>query len=222
MVIGVTGGVGSGKSTVARMFGRRGAVVLDADRITHELMRPGTAVTRRIRARFGREVLTPKGGVDRRRMGARVFDSPARLKALTGIIHPAVRREIQKRLGRIRRKDPEAVGRSCCRTRGTSGAHPPGGGCPGLVAVLDIPLLYESGHYRPDVVVVVTAPLRAASRRLGRRSGWSLREVKRRSSFQMPLREKAGRADFVVHNGGSLQETRRQVADVWKEIVRKR
>ena len=194
IVIGVTGGVGTGKSTVARMFGRRGAVVLDADRITHELMRSGTAVTRRIRARFGAEVLTPEAGVDRRRLGRLVFGSRARLKTLTGIIHPAVRREIQGRLRRIRRSKPEAV------------------------AVLDIPLLYESGHYKPDVVVVVSAPLRAAARRLGRRSGWSLREVKRRSSFQMPLREKAGRADFVVHNGGSLQETRRQVAEVWKRI----
>ena len=112
MVIGVTGGVGSGKSTVARMFGRRGARGLDADRITHELMRPGTAVTRRIRARFGGEVLAPQGGVDRRRLGRLVFGDRRRLKRLTGIIHPAVRREIQERLGRIRRIDVnEYIGR---------------------------------------------------------------------------------------------------------------
>ena len=196
IVIGVTGGVGTGKSTVARMFGRRGAVVLDADRITHELMRPGTAVTRRIRARFGPEVVAPGGGVDRRRLGARVFGSRARLKELTRIIHPAVRGKIRERLRETRRRDP------------------------GAVAVLDIPLLFESGHYRPDAVVVVTAPPRAAARRLKRRSGWSAREVRRRSSFQMPLREKAGRADFVVHNGGSLQEARRQVAEVWRQIVK--
>ncbi|MBI3323494.1 MAG: dephospho-CoA kinase [Candidatus Omnitrophica bacterium] len=194
VVIGVTGGVGTGKSTVARMFRRRGAAVLDADRVAHELMRPGTAVTRRIRSRFGREVLTARGEVDRRRLGALVFGSRSRLKALTRIVHPAVRREIGRRVQRIRRRDPDAV------------------------VVLDIPLLFESGHYRPDAVVVVTAPLRAAARRLERRSGWSLREVKRRSSFQMPLREKAGRADFVVHNGESLAETRRQVAEIWRLI----
>ena len=198
IVIGVTGGVGTGKSTVARMFGRRGAAVLDADRITHELMRPGTAVTRRIRARFGTGVLAPGGGVDRRRLGALVFGDRRRLKTLTGIIHPAVRREIQGRLRRIRRSKPDAA------------------------VVLDIPLLFESGHYRPDWTVVVSAPLQTAARRLGRRSGWSQREVKRRSSFQMPLREKAGRADFVVHNGRSLQETRRQVAEVWKRIVKEK
>ncbi len=196
LLIGVTGGVGTGKSTVARMFARRGAVVLDADRIAHELMRAGTAVTRRIRARFGAAVLAPGGRVDRRRLGARVFGSPARLKALTRIIHPAVRCEIGERLRRIRRKEADAV------------------------VVLDIPLLFESGHYRPDWIVVVAAPQGTAARRLKRRSGWSLREVRRRSSFQMPLREKAGRADFVVHNGGALQETRRRVARVWDEIVK--
>ena len=195
-VLGVTGGVGTGKSTVARMFGRRGAVVLDADRIAHELMGPGTAVTRRIRSRFGPGMLTPGGGVDRRRLGRHVFESPNRLKALTGILHPAVRRTIGQRLRQIRRCDPNGV------------------------AVLDIPLLFESGHYRPDAVVVVTTPLREAARRLKSRSGWPLKEVKRRSSFQMPLREKVGRADFVVHNGASRKETSRQVERIWNEIVK--
>ncbi|MBI3322401.1 MAG: dephospho-CoA kinase, partial [Candidatus Omnitrophica bacterium] len=121
----------------------------------------------------------------------------AELKALTRIIHPAVRRRIDETVRRIGRQKP------------------------GAVVVLDIPLLFESGHYTPDAVVVVTAPLQAAARRLKGRSGWSLAEVKRRGSFQMPLKEKVGRADFVVHNGGSLQETRRQVAQVWKSINRR-
>lgn len=178
------------------MFSRRGASVLDADRITHELLQPGTAVARRIKARFGAEVLAPGGGVDRKRLAARVFGSPRRLKELTGIIHPAVRARIREQVAKIRRRKP------------------------GAVVVLDIPLLLESGgRYKTDAVVVVSAPFRTSARRLKARSGWSPAEVKRRSSFQMPLSQKEGRADFVVHNGGSLQETRRQVAEVWKQIV---
>ena len=195
-VIGVTGGVGTGKSTVARLFQRRGAVVFDADRVAHQLMRRGTPVWRKVRAEFGPGILDGAGQIDRRKLGQRVFRSPAKLKALTGIIHPAVRRSIHEELRKLRKRRPDAV------------------------AVLDIPLLVESGSaYRADALVVVTAPAREAARRLRRRSGWPAREMKRRGSFQMPLREKVKHADFVVRNGGSLAGTRRQVVRVWKKIT---
>jgi dephospho-CoA kinase len=91
---------------------------------------------------------------------------------------------------------------------------------PRAVAVLDIPLLIESGKsYRADAVVVVTASQRAAARRLKTRSGWTPAEMKRRSGFQMPLKQKVKRADFVVRNGGSVTDTRRQVVRVWKKIT---
>lgn len=199
VVIGVTGSVGTGKSTVARLFKEKGADLLDADRMVHELMKPGTPVHRKIRTRFGRQVLFPDGRIDRKWLGARVFRSRKQMQALSAIVHPAVRRVIQERICRIRRRRPHAV------------------------VVLDIPLLIESGaDYRPDWVVVASAPRVKAAARLKRRSGWSLAEVKRRAFCQLPLREKERKADFVVKTGGTLRQTRRQVNGVWNQIVNER
>ncbi len=199
IVIGVTGGVGTGKSTVARMFAARGARVLDADRITHALMRRGTSVWRKIRARFGRAVLAPDGSIDRRALGRKAFASRRSLAALCRIIHPAVRREIAKRLRTIQKVHPKTV------------------------AVLDVPLLIESGGAYPlDYLVVVSAPLSVAARRLKARAGWSPAEVKRRQVFQMPLSQKAKQADFVVRNAGSEESTRRQVNRIFKKISKEK
>lgn len=199
IVIGVTGGVGTGKSTVSRMFGRLGAVVLDADRISHELLEPGTATHRRIRRLFGPKVVAPDGRIDRKRLGEEVFRSRRRLRELTDVLHPAVRRRVQEELRRVRRGDS------------------------GAVVVLDIPLLVESGRaYKTDAWVVVAAPAAVSARRLRARSGWSPREIRRRSSFQLPLRQKVKQADFVVNNGGILSSTRRQVSRIWKRIVKER
>lgn len=191
--------MGTGKSTVARLFGERGARVLDADRIVHELMEPGAPVWKGIRRKFGPDVITAGGRIDRKRLGERVFASPKRLKELNAIVHPAVRRRIQERLRQIRREDSSAV------------------------VVLDIPLLVEAGPaYRTDALVVASAAASVAQRRLKRRSGWSAAEFRRRRSFQLPLKLKERKADFVVNNGGSLRETRRQVSFIWKKIVKER
>lgn len=199
IVIGVTGGVGTGKSTVARMFGRLGAAVLDADRITHELMRPGTRVHRAIRARFGKEIVSTRGQIDRGRLGRIVFRSKKRLKLLTDIIHPEVRLRIDRGL------------RSLCRRS------------PAAVAVLDIPLLAESRCAYPwDVLVVVSAPKRVVLERLGEARGWDQKEYERRSRFQWPPARKIKRADFVVDNGGSGAATRRQARRIWVELKKKK
>jgi len=196
IIIGVTGGVGTGKSIVARLFQRLGAEVFDADQVAHRLMEPGRPVWKKIRAEFGPEVLVRSGRINRQRLGHIVFRSRSRLKSLNRIVHPAVRRSILEDLKRLRRRRPNGV------------------------AVLDIPLLLESGRaYRTDAVVVVTAPVREAARRLEKRSGWPAREIKRRGSFQMPLREKVKKADFVVRNGGDLAATRRQVVRIWNKIT---
>lgn len=199
-VIGLTGGVGTGKSTVAGMFRTLGAAVLDADRIAHALMRPGTAVWRQIRKRFGKGICSPSGRVDRKRLGALVFSDARRLKALTALVHPAVRRQVRERLRRLRRSG---------RFKGV---------------VLDVPLLLESGScaYRWDVLVVVSAPQRVVLARLRARSGWGPAQVRARAARQWPLREKRKRADFVIQNGGSLASTRRQVTQVWKQVIAQR
>ena len=196
IVIGVTGGIGTGKSTVARLFGGLGAEVFDADRIVHRLMEPGNPVWKKIRAKFGPGVLQPDGRIDRKRLGQAVFRSPVRLKALNRIVHPEVRRSILRDLRRLEARRPRGV------------------------AVLDIPLLIESGRaYRTDAVVVVAASQRVAAQRLKKRSGWTPAEMRRRSAFQMPLRQKRKHADFVIRNGGSLADTRRHVVRVWKKIT---
>ncbi len=196
-VIGLTGGVGTGKSTVARMFQELGAVVLDADRVAHALMRPGTDLFRKIRARFGKEVLTAGRKISRRKLGKCVFRDGRELKALCRIVHPAVRRQILARLKEIFHHRPEAV------------------------AVLEIPLLFEaeSAPYPTDAVVVVVAPRTVTAQRLKARRGWSPSELNRRIRFQYPLHEKAKRADFVVDNGGTKAETRRQVLRVWRKMT---
>lgn len=198
VVIGVTGGVGTGKSTVARIFGELGAVVLDADRITHELLEPGTAVSRKIRISFGRSILDPRGKIHRQRLAEVAFSSQRRLNRLCQIIHPAVRLEIEQNLREIRRKRPDAV------------------------VVLDIPLLMEAGRrYRCDALVVASSSLQTAARRLEARSGWNLQEVRRRQTYQLPLKEKERKADFVVRNNGSLAATRRQVIRIWHKMMRR-
>ena len=199
IVIGLTGSVGTGKSTVARLFQQHGAVVLDADRVVHALMEPGTPVWKKVRRRFGPEVIASDGRVDRKKLGGQVFADRKQLQELNAIVHPAVRRRIQERIRQIRRADPAAV------------------------VVLDIPLLVESGAaYRTDALVVVSASVEAAARRLKHRSGWSVKEFKRRRLFQLPLSVKKKKADFVVDNGGSLRETRQQVSRLWKQIVKER
>jgi len=195
IIIGLTGGVGTGKSTVADIFKQLGAVVMDADGIAHELMRKGTPVWRAVRRAFGAGISSPTGQIDRKRLGALVFNDPRKLARLCQIVHPAVRRrfrELTRAIGRTKR---------------------------GATVVWDIPLLIEAGPiYKVDALVVVSAPFQVAARRLRDRSGWSSTEVKKRQSFQMPLKKKERLADFVVYNNGSLTATRRQVVHIWNQI----
>jgi len=196
VVIGVTGGVGTGKSTVARMFQRLGAVVLDADALAHEAMEPRRLAWRRIVRTFGEGVLNPDQTINRQRLAQRVFqDEPARAR-LERIIHPQVRREIRLRLGRLRRAR---------RVR---------------AVVLDVPLLIEAGAARlVDALVVVTALPEVQRRRLASRHGWSAEETEARSAAQWDLAAKAALADFVVDNSDGVDATRTQVKRIWKRLV---
>jgi len=159
-------------------------------------MRPKTVVWRKIRQVFGAEVMTASGRIDRKRLGSIVFDQPKRLKQLTRIIHPAVRKMIYERIRELKKRRPKAV------------------------VVLDVPLLLEAETaYKVDAVVVVSASNRIAEERLRKRSEWTLKEIRRRRGLQLSLKEKKKMADFIVHNGGSLTATRRQVIQIWKKLV---
>lgn len=193
-VLGLTGGIGSGKSTVARMLAAHGAQVIDADALAREAVAPGSPGLAAIRARFGDEVFAPDGGLDRQALGARVFGDPHLRAVLNGIVHPEVARLAMTRIQSLRE----------------AGA--------GLI-VYDVPLLYENSLDRvlPEVVVV-DAPLDARYQRLRSRDGLSKEAVDARIAAQMPLEEKVRRADWVIDNGGTVEATQAAVDALFARI----
>ncbi len=195
LVIGVTGSVGTGKSTVALMFKRLGAVLLDADVIAHQLMEPKLLAWRQIVKRFGKEILNEDESINRRKLAEIVFNDASQRKALEAILHPKVMRQIDYRLRDLRRsKRVKAV-------------------------VLDVPLLIEVGGQKlVDAVVVVTAPKAVQQQRLQKKFGWEKEEVNARIAAQWDLPAKVALADYVVDNSGSVDATRKQVKQLWKQL----
>lgn len=194
-VVGIVGGIGSGKSEVARMLADAGGRVVDADRIVHEKLATA-AVTEQIRDRFGDDVLTPEGAVDRARLGKRVFDDPDALADLERILHPEVVEEIDRRLVRLAR-EPDV-----------------------RCIVLDVPLLMESGlDRRCDAVIFVDADAEVRWQRIGASRGWSREEARRREKFQKPLSAKKERADYRVDNNQPTDRVRPVVQAILDEIA---
>ena len=187
----MTGGIGSGKSTVLAMFAELGADVVDADQLAREVVQPGEPALAEIAQAFGEAMLLPDGSLDRGRLGALIFsDSKARLR-LNAITHPRIRQRILEEIEARRRRDG--------------------------VLVLDIPLLYENGLANiAEAVVVVWVDEKTQLTRLVERNGFTEEEARRRIAVQRPLDEKRILADHVVDNRGSLGETRRQVAKIYQ------
>ena len=195
VVIGVTGGVGTGKSTVAAMFRGLGAAVLDADVIAHRLMEPRRLAWRQIVTAFGEAILNEDGTINRRRLAQIVFQDEQRRRRLERILHPRVIKEIKQQLHRWRRSRLPAV-------------------------VLDVPLLVEAGaHELVDALVVVTAPPEVQRERLHAKQGWSDEEIRARMAAQWELSAKAALADYVVDNSGSVGAARTQVRRIWNQLV---
>ena len=196
VVIGVTGGFGTGKSTVAAMFKRLGAVVLDADTIAHEVMEPKRLAWRQIVKRLGPGILNDDQTVNRRQLAAVIFQDAQRRREVEAIIHPQVMRVIDQRLHRLRRsRRVKAV-------------------------VLDVPLLLEVGGRRlVDVLVVVTAPPAVQRERLKKKYHGSEEELNARIAAQWDLSAKVALADEVVNNAGSVDATRTQVKRLWNQRV---
>jgi len=193
MIIGLTGGIACGKSTVADMLVRRGAMLIDADRIAREVVEPGTPALRQIAETFGESVLLPDGSLDRKKLGSLIFGDESKRLALNEIVHPAVRAEIKQRMERN-----EAI-------------------APDKLSVVDIPLLYESKLYSMfEEVMVVYAPPAVQIERLMKRNDLSREEAEARLNAQMPIEEKRKLADIVIDNGGTIEETEAQVDVFWK------
>ncbi|MEN8181066.1 MAG: dephospho-CoA kinase [Myxococcota bacterium] len=194
-VIGLTGGIGSGKSTVSRMLETLGATVIDADRITREVQAPGGAVLERIAESFGTGVLDASGALDREALGAIVFRDAEARRRLNAIVHPAVGAEMARRIEEAR-----------------------GAGDP--LVVVDVPLLLETGRAAgfEAVVVVYCRESQQIERQIAR-EGYTREEALRRVRAQLSIEEKRGRADHVIDNSGSLAETERQVRELFEGLV---
>ena len=190
--VGITGGIGSGKSTVARMLGELGAQVLDADRIVRELLGPGQEGAANVREAFGEAFVGPDGSVDRKALAARVFGDPEARGRLESILHPLVISRRRQRLAEIR----EQQGRSA-------------------VVVSEAALIFEAGTRKEfDRVLLVTAPETVRKARL-EAAGWDPVEAERRMASQWPDSRKLPLADWVVDNGADEEYTRGQVAALW-------
>lgn len=195
LVIGLTGGIATGKSTVSRILRELGAPVIDADAIVHELQQPGTPVTLAIGREFGPDVIRPDGSLDRAALGRIIFGDPARRKALEAIVHPAVRERIAAEMERYRLAGEPAV-------------------------VLDVPLLIESNWQRTvDQVWLVYVDRATQRARLIERDGLSPEAAELRITAQMDLEAKRAFAHVIINNGGRPEETRLQVEAAWRPIA---
>jgi dephospho-CoA kinase len=193
---GLTGGIASGKSTVAAAFGALGARIVDADKVGHELLLSSSPAFPEILATFGKDILDASGEIDRGRLGPRVFADPAKLAQLNAIVHPRIIATVEERVREHRAQDPAAV------------------------VIVDAALIYESGiGARFRKMIVAWCRPEQQIERLISKTGLSRQEAERRIRSQMPAEEKRRRADFVIDCSGSLEESRRQVEALYPQLL---
>lgn len=193
LLVGLTGGIGSGKSTVSALLAAKGAVVIDADAIVREIQEPGTPVFAAIVERFGDDVVAADGALDRAKVADIVFNDPEALAALNGIVHPAVGAEIARRLAELAGTDE--------------------------VVILDVPLLVESSRAYPVAgLLVVDVDPEVSVTRLVEQRGMREADVRARMAKQASRDERRARADRVIDNHGTRADLERQVDEAWDWI----
>jgi dephospho-CoA kinase len=192
---GLTGGVASGKSTVARLFEEFGGRIIDADRLTHELSRAPLPAYKEIVSRFGTEILDSYGEIDRKRLGPIVFSDAEKLHQLSAILHPRIIERIEELA-------------ACHRIL-----------APGAVILVDAALMYEAGiEKRFAKMLVAWCRPEQQLERLMAKAGLPREEAERRIAAQMPVEEKRRRADYVIDCSGSLEDTRQQVESLFAQL----
>jgi dephospho-CoA kinase len=196
--VGLTGGIACGKSTVARMFVRNGAHLIDFDKLAHEVQEPEKPAWREVVNVFGKEILRPDGKIDRVKLGNIVFTDKKKLNKLNKIVHPLVYQEWHTRLEKISKKEKHAI------------------------VLADIPLLFEGKmqHLFDLTMLVLAAPEEQISRLMAR-NGVSREEAEERLNSQMPITDKIALADIVIDNEGSISEAEKKVKQVWQELLRR-
>jgi dephospho-CoA kinase len=192
MNIGLTGGIACGKSTVSAMLVRRGALLIDADRIAREVVEPGSPALDKVASQFGQAVLQPDGALNRKKLGEIIFADADARKTLERLLHPPIRALMRERMVAFEQLYPDKL------------------------VVADVPLLYESGlQAMYQQVMVVYVPEAIQLQRLLVRDGLTLEQAKERLLSQMPIEHKKELADFLIDNSGTLQETELQLDDFW-------
>lgn len=195
IIVGLTGGIATGKSTVAKMFKEAGAVIVDADLIAREVVEKGTPTWKKVRDEFGDEILLDDQEIDRDKLGDIIFNNPEKKEMLNSIVHPAVFQKIGERIKKIEQDAPDAV------------------------VILDVPLLIESGMQDgfSDVVLVYITEEMQVKRLMGR-DGLSEKDAFARIRSQMSIAEKKDMVDIVIDNSEGLENTRRQVMEVYTRL----
>ncbi|MFO1519329.1 MAG: dephospho-CoA kinase [bacterium] len=194
-VLGLTGGIGSGKSTVGRFFQEEGAFVINADLISHQIFDLYPQLQEELRRHFGNDIFQPEGKVDRRRLGTLVFSDAAKRKELENLVHPYIRKEISRQIDTARQ----------------SGA---------ALALVDAALLVETGYYKNfEGLIVIETREEQQKERIKKRDGLKMEEIENRMKAQAPLSEKLKVADWVIDNSKDLENTQRQVKKLFAEIT---
>ena len=196
LLLGLTGGIGSGKSTVSAEFARRGAVVIDSDLVVRELQSPGGAVLSAMVEHFGETILAADGTLNRQAVADIVFNDPEELKALNAIVHPKVGEEIDRRIDA--KRDTENV------------------------VILDVPLLVESKAYETEGIIVVDTDPELAVQRLVEFRGFNADDARARMKLQATRDERRAVAAFIVPNDGSQEELMTRIDECWEWIQTKR
>ena len=197
LIVGLTGGVASGKTAVSRVLREEGAYIIDADQIARELVQPHKPAWNEIIRAFGKEILQEDGSIHRKKLADKIFTDPEQRKVLNQILHPRIKEEIDRKAKEIGQKDPKAI------------------------VVIDAPLLVELGmHHKMDRLIVVTSTQTQQMERLKKRDGRSPEEALKLFSSQMLVEEKEKLADFVIRNEGSLEEMKKKAKGVFKELKR--
>jgi dephospho-CoA kinase len=195
LLVGLTGGIASGKSLVARVFKDLGAYIIDADRIVHELLQPDQQAWHEVIDYFGKEILLPDNSIDRRKLGEIVFNSAEKRAWLNGCLHPKVFDVYTTQVRHLKSRQPDSI------------------------VVFDAALLIETGYHRQmDRTVVVYVDIEQQIQRLTARDQFSREQALSRIACQMPLSEKRNHADYIIDNNGKREDTERQARELFLKL----
>ena len=195
LIVGLTGGIASGKSLVTRVLRDLGAHIIDADKIVHDLLAPGQDACREVVGHFGKEIQLPDGSIDRRKLGDIIFNHPEERAWLNQCIHPRVFEAYNHQVRHLSERQPDAI------------------------VIMDAALLIETGYHKHmDRLIVVYADQKAQMKRLMERDRFTLEQAMARISSQMPLDEKRKYADFVIENTGTREATEQQTREVFAKL----